>query len=48
MNNAFTALRRTILATLVILAGNVSAQTAQQVAMMRQQQWAQYQQQVAA
>lgn len=47
MNNAFATLLRTTLTALVIFAANASAQTAQQVAMIRQQQWAQYQQQVA-
>jgi hypothetical protein len=47
MSNAFATLLRTTLTALVIFSANANAQTAQQVAMIRQQQWAQYQQQVA-
>lgn len=47
MKNIAAALRFTVLAALLIVASTASAQTAQQVAAMRQQQWAAYQQQVA-
>jgi hypothetical protein len=47
MQTISTALRFTIFTALLIVASTASAQTAQQVAAMRQQQWAAYQQQVA-
>ncbi|GEP44201.1 hypothetical protein [Brevifollis gellanilyticus] len=47
MKNIAAALRFTIVTALLIVASTASAQSPQQVAAMRQQQWAAYQQQVA-